>query len=124
MKSRFLGGTVGLAQCGAVLTSKVKSFLISAAESGTLPLSSVAALSNINSDASSLQAISALPEDLQVLVRNAFRSGTRWAFISLIPWCGVNVLLTVLLSKIPDRAPEVTDNGGGDNEGEKVGSRS
>ena len=102
LQFRSLGGTVGLAQCGAILSSKVTSSLTDAAKSGVLPASSVAALTHANSDLSSIQFIDALPQDVQALVRNAFRNGTRWAFISLIPWCSLAVFLTAFLSKIPD----------------------
>jgi hypothetical protein len=99
---RSLGGTVGLAQCAAVLSSKVTSFLTAAAKSGAIPISSIAAISHAKSGLTSIQSIDALPQDVQALVRNAFRNGTRWAFISLIPWCALSVFLTVFLSKIPD----------------------
>jgi len=106
---RSLGGMVGLAQCAAVLSSKVNTFLSSAARSGSLSASS---LSHASSDLTSIPAIDALPPDLQDLVRDAFRNGTRWAFISLIPWCGVSVFLAVFLSKIPDtdRVKDITAN--------------
>jgi hypothetical protein len=99
---RSLGGTVGLAQCAAVLSSKVTAFLRDAAKSGTVPASTIAALAHANADLTSIQSIDALPQDAQELVRNAFRNGTRWTFISLIPWCGLAVFLAAFLSKIPD----------------------
>ena len=99
---RSLGGTVGLAQCAAVLSSKVTSFLTAAAKSGVLPPSSIAALAHASSDLSSIQSIDALPQDVQDLIRDAFRNGTRWAFISLIPWCALAAFLTSFLSMIPD----------------------
>jgi hypothetical protein len=102
LQFRSLGGTVGLAQCAAVLSSKVTSFLTAAAKSGKIPTSSIAAISHAKSGLTSIQSIDALPQDVQALVRNAFRNGTRWAFISLIPWCALSVFLTVFLSKIPD----------------------
>jgi hypothetical protein len=75
-------------------------YLIRAAsESGRLSASAIASIAHANSGLTSIQSIDALPQDL---VRNAFRNGTRWAFISLIPWAGVAVFLTVFLSKIPD----------------------
>jgi hypothetical protein len=99
---RSLGGTVGLAQCAAVLSSKVTAFLRDAAKSGTVPASVIAALAHANANLTSIQSIDALPPDAQELVRNAFRNGTRWTFISLIPWCALAVLLSAFLSKIPD----------------------
>jgi hypothetical protein len=119
---RSLGGTVGLAQCAAVLTSKVNSFLFSAVQSGSLSASTISSLSHASSGLTSIQAIDALPQDLQELVRNAFRNGTRWAFISLIPWCGVSVFLALFLSKIPDtdRPKETTPNNLDEKEAEKA----
>jgi len=110
---RCLGGTIGLAQCATVLSSKVSSFLIAAMKSSVLPPSSIAALAHANADLTSIQAIDALPQDAQNLVRDAFRNGMRWVFISLIPWCGLAVLLTLFLSKIPDsdQAREATERG-------------
>ncbi|OBZ65161.1 hypothetical protein A0H81_14819 [Grifola frondosa] len=37
----------------------------------------------------SIQSISALPPEVQSLVPEAFRDGSRWSFISLIPWSSV-----------------------------------
>jgi hypothetical protein len=73
-----------------------------ASESGQLSASAIASIAHANSGLISIQSIDAFPQDLQDLVRNAFRNGTRWAFISLIPWAGV----AVFLSKIPDSDEE------------------
>ncbi|KAF8212355.1 major facilitator superfamily domain-containing protein [Mycena galopus ATCC 62051] len=99
---RSLGGTIGLAQCAAVLSSKVTSFLTSAAESGAIPAQYIASIANANTNLNSLNSIDGLPEEIQALVRSAFRDGSRWAIISLIPWCAVSVLLSLGLSKIGD----------------------
>ncbi|KAK7019671.1 hypothetical protein VNI00_018016 [Paramarasmius palmivorus] len=107
---RSLGGTVGLAQCGAFLNARVKSHLSS---------------SNINLDfsVSGLGAIASLPASTQTIVRDAFRDGVRWCFISLVPWAGVAFILTVFfLSDIPDCGDkEVEDSVKGS--GEKSSSR-
>ena len=50
----------------------------------------------------SLDSINALPGPVQDLVRDAFRQGSRWAFISLIPWCALAFLVSLGLGKIPD----------------------
>ena len=100
---RALGGTVGLAQCGAVLNAKVKSYIIDVANSGQLSAAEIAQLLEaLSSSASSLTSINSLPADIQQVVREAYRSGSRWSFISLIPWAGLSVLLTLFLSRIPD----------------------
>ena len=101
---RSLGGTVGLAQCSTVMNAKVKQYFAS------LPASALASLQSANRTAmplslqglESLQSIDALPPAIQELVKNAFRNGVRWCFISLIPWAGVSLLLVLFLIKIPD----------------------
>ncbi|TBU45918.1 MFS general substrate transporter [Dichomitus squalens] len=101
--SRALGGTVGLAQCGAVLNGKVTHSLHALVRSGTLSASDTALLQDgLSSGISSLQSLSSLPPDMQQLVKDAYQQGTRWAFISLVPWSGLAVVLTLFLSKIPD----------------------
>lgn len=92
---------MGLAQCGAVLNAKVKSSLAHAIESGAISPSDLASLSNARGLAS-LQSISELPPALQDAVKGAFREGTRWAFISLIPWAAVAVFLSIFLSNISE----------------------
>lgn len=62
--------------------------------------------------------IGALPAAAQTLVRDAFRSGTRWAFLSLVPWCAVAFLLSLMLKKI-DESGRRRKTG----EGEKAGSQ-
>ncbi|KAF7363342.1 MFS domain-containing protein [Mycena sanguinolenta] len=99
---RSLGGTIGLAQCAAVLSSKVTSFLVSAAESGAIPPQYLSSLSNANTNLNSITSIDQLPDDIQALVRSAFRDGSRWAIISLIPWCALVTFLSLGLSKIGD----------------------
>ena len=46
--------------------------------------------------------MSLLPSDVQQLVKDTFQQGTRWAFISLVPWAGVAFVLTLFLSNIRD----------------------
>ena len=71
--------------------------------SGTLSPSDAALLQNgLSSGISSLQGISSLPPDVQQLVKDAFQEGTRWAFISLVPWAGAAFVLTLFLSNIRD----------------------
>jgi hypothetical protein len=69
----------------------------------------------------SIQTIDTLPQDVQEAIRNAYRNGTRWAFISLIPWCGLAVFLTLFLSKIPD-SDQLRKQGRKDKEKEVVAS--
>lgn len=97
---RSLGGTVGLAQCTTVMNAKVKAYFASLPPSAFADLSDGTALSV--EGLASLQSIDALPPSIQALVRNAFRDGVRWSFISLIPWAGVTVFFVLFLSRIPD----------------------
>ena len=69
---------------------------------------------------SSLQSISALPPAVQAAVKDAFRNGTRWSFISLVPWAGLAFLATLFLSNIRDtdrEARERAERGGGASDG-------
>jgi len=69
----------------------------------------------------SIQAISALPQALAQHVRDAFRMGVRWAFISLIPWTGLTFISVLFLTNIRDTdrarrssdAPAAEVQGGG-----------
>lgn len=78
-------------------------------------------------DISSIQAISSLPPSLQQAVRDAFREGVRWAFISLVPWTALTAILVLFLSKIPDsdlarRFPSRSAPSGDTGKGENVAS--
>ncbi|KAF7421272.1 hypothetical protein PC9H_011794 [Pleurotus ostreatus] len=99
---RSLGGTIGLAQCAAVLNAKVRVYLQDAVASGAVSAEHAAALASISGSGGlgSIQEIDILPPDVQELVRNGFRNGVRWAFISLIPWAVVAFVLTVFLTNI------------------------
>ena len=44
----------------------------------------------------------ALPADVQALVRDAYRQGSRFAFISLVPWCAIAFIVSLALKRIPD----------------------
>ncbi|TCD69811.1 hypothetical protein EIP91_006124 [Steccherinum ochraceum] len=103
---RSFGGTVGLAQCGAVLNAKVNHYIANAITSGAISGADIASIaaSTASTGLSSLQSISDLPEDVQGVVRDAFRNALRWCFISLIPWSALSAVLTVFLSHIQDRA--------------------
>ncbi|RPD74189.1 MFS general substrate transporter [Lentinus tigrinus ALCF2SS1-7] len=101
--SRALGGTVGLAQCGAVLNAKVNSIITNMVTSGRLSAEDAGVLANgLANGLSSMQSINALPPDIQTAVKDAFQQGSRWSFISLIPWAGLSVFATLFLSNIRD----------------------
>ncbi|KDQ08492.1 hypothetical protein BOTBODRAFT_138939 [Botryobasidium botryosum FD-172 SS1] len=99
---RTAGGTIGLAQLAAVLNSKVTSYIHNLAASGTLSPAIVSQLSLAGGSLDSVNTISSLSPDILVYVRDAFQYAVRWAFISLIPWCGISFFLVLFLSKIPD----------------------
>jgi len=100
---RSLGGTVGLAQCSAVLNAKVRSTVVHAVESGLISLSDAVSLSSVSSQAlSSLDSISKLPPAVQDVIRDAFREGSRWAFLSIVPWAAVGLVLSLFLTNIKD----------------------
>lgn len=96
---RTFGGTVGLAQCGTVLNAKVRSYLMSLSPSQVSDLQG-SSLSPVG--LSSLQSIADLPPDVQNLVKDAFRNGIKWCFISLIPWTALAAIAVLFLSNIPD----------------------
>jgi len=100
---RSLGGTVGLAQCSAVLNAKVRSTVVHAVESGLISLSDAVSLSSVSSQAlSSLDSISKLPPAVQDVIRDAFKEGSRWAFLSIVPWAAVGLVLSLFLTNIKD----------------------
>ncbi|KAI0342108.1 MFS general substrate transporter [Trametopsis cervina] len=99
---RSLGGTIGLAQCGAVLNGKVNSYIANLVHTGALSAADAESLSLSSAALSSVNGLNSLPPATQQFVRDAFREGSRYAFISLIPWCALAFLLTLLLKRIPD----------------------
>ncbi|KAF9487945.1 MFS general substrate transporter [Pleurotus eryngii] len=105
---RSLGGTIGLAQCAAVLNAKVRLYLQDAVTSGAVSAEHAAALASIAGigGLGSIQEIDVLSPEVQELVRNGFRKGVKWAFISLIPWAVVAFTLTVFLTNIGGRDSE------------------
>ncbi|KAI0630259.1 MFS general substrate transporter [Trametes polyzona] len=108
--SRGLGGTVGLAQCGAVLNAKVNARILDLVSSGTLPPEDARALSSgLSAGLSSLSSIDTLPAEVQSAVKDAFRIGSRWAFVSLLPWAALGVLCTFFLSNIRDTDREARE---------------
>ncbi|KAH7927142.1 MFS general substrate transporter [Leucogyrophana mollusca] len=102
---RALGGTVGLAQCSAVMDSKVNQYISNQIRSGALSGADQAALSQAyaNQSLDSLQSMGSLPSAVQTVIRDAFRYGVRWAFISLIPWSCISFFLVLFLSNITDQ---------------------
>ncbi|KAI0789133.1 major facilitator superfamily domain-containing protein [Abortiporus biennis] len=104
---RSLGGTVGLAQCGAILNAKVQHYISKALSSSSISPSDAQSISSLTSSSSggisSIGSISSLSPAAQSVIQNAFRQGTKWCFISLIPWVGLATLITFFLSNVKDR---------------------
>jgi len=99
---RTFGGTVGLAQCSAVLNAKVRSIILGLVTSGKFSPNELQQLAALGGTIDSLTDITNLPADLANAVRDAFRDGVRWAFISLLPWTSIAAIMVLFLSKIPD----------------------
>ena len=56
---------------------------------------------------------------MQQVVRDAFRNGVKWCFISLVPWTGLSLIGCLFLSNIidtdkqilkPQTKPEIKDS--------------
>lgn len=119
-QSRSLGGTVGLAQCSTILNAKVHSYFANLPATA-LSANGVPAAALSTASLSSLQDINQLPPAVQALVRNAFRNGVRWSFISLIPWCALSLIGVLFLSKIKDTDRPVVRSAANEVEEEKPG---
>ncbi|EPQ55182.1 MFS general substrate transporter [Gloeophyllum trabeum ATCC 11539] len=119
---RSFGGTVGLAQCGAVMNAKVSSHIAHAIISGQLDPAALGGASlDTSGGLSSVQGIDALPAAAQAVVKRAFAVGTQYSFISLVPWGGIAVVLALFLRPIPDTDKERRDAAAEAKEGEKEG---
>ncbi|KAF7792308.1 hypothetical protein EIP86_003344 [Pleurotus ostreatoroseus] len=107
---RSFGGTVGLAQCGAVLNGKVNSYITNLIKSGAITGDEASAIASMSSSSSlsSLDNIDSLPTEIQTIVRDAFRQGSRFAFISLIPWAALAAITALFLTSI--REDQRTNN--------------
>ena len=99
---RTAGGTIALAQLAAVLNARVRAGITSLIYSGVLSLQDVQAIGEKSSSIDSLGGINNLPPDVRQYVKAAFSDGLKWAFISLIPWCGIATILVLFLSMIPE----------------------
>jgi hypothetical protein len=104
LQLRSFGGTVGLAQCSAVLNAKVKARLNYLVLSGEIPIAEIAQIAGHRGAASlaSIEELKRLPAPVAEAIRGAFREGTRWAFLSLIPWLAVAAIGAFFCSNISD----------------------
>lgn len=93
-----------------MLNAKVNNSILALVRSGTLDAADAAALaSGLGAGVSSLQDISTLPEVVQGAVKDAFRNGSRWAFLSLLPWTALGMIATLFLSNIRDTDREARE---------------
>ncbi|KZT21059.1 MFS general substrate transporter [Neolentinus lepideus HHB14362 ss-1] len=83
-----------------LMNAKVSAHITSAINSGAFSDVDVGSWSS--SGLSSLQGIDALPEDVQSIVRTAFTIGTRYSFISLVPWAGLAFVTAMFLRHVPN----------------------
>ncbi|KAH7929259.1 MFS general substrate transporter [Leucogyrophana mollusca] len=104
---RSLGGMLGLAQCFTIMNAKVNAYVAAQISAGALSSSDLATLSQLfeSGGLTSLKILGKLPAAVQEVIRGAYDYAIRWSFISLVPWTGVAVLLTLFLSRIPAPAP-------------------
>jgi hypothetical protein len=93
----------------------VKSYIVAQVTSGAISAAEASSLSISGGSLSSIDTINALPVELRAVVQQAFREGTRWLFISLVPWVGLAFMLSLLLSNVaeeyrqPDREKASTE---------------
>ena len=85
-----------------MLNGKVNSYIADLIRSGAISSADASAISSASSSQglSSLSSIDALPPDVQNAVREAFRQGSRFAFVSLIPWAGLAFIASLFLTRI------------------------
>ena len=85
-----------------MLNAKVNHYITNLIRSGAISGEDAAAIASASTSSglSSLDNINALPGPIQDAVREAFRQGTRYAFISLIPWASLAFILALFLRKI------------------------
>jgi hypothetical protein len=94
------------------MNAKVNSYIVGQIRSGTISGSNLDALEALYNSGGldSIQSLEGLPPVVQQIIRDAFRNGVRWSFISLIPWAGLAVILSLFLSKISDPDAQRTDH--------------
>jgi len=107
-KFRNLGGTVGLAQLSAILESKIRGYIRELLTRGELTSKDAEIIfSSLNTvSGRSGGGLNDLPNGLRNIVIEAYKSGTSDAFLSLVPWCGVGLVLCAFLHDIRDPRQE------------------
>lgn len=103
-----------------MLNSKVNSYIVAQVRNGAISGADAQAIAaaSTSSGLTSLESINALPGPIQAIVRDAFRQGSRFAFISLIPWCALAFIASLFLGKITEEQREEQERGA--REGERM----
>ena len=97
---RSLGGSVGTALFGAILSSKLASYLATELASNPQP-ADPAATGAPAIDTNNVQAIQALPEPVKGFVLNAFSDALGDVFLWALPFCVVALAVALFLREIP-----------------------
>ncbi|KAG2033338.1 hypothetical protein BDR03DRAFT_693226 [Suillus americanus] len=94
------------------MNARVNSYIVGQIRSGAISGSDLNVLEALYNSGGldSIQSLEGFPPVVQQIIRDAFRDGVRWSFISLIPWAGLAVILSLFLSKIPDPDAQRTDH--------------
>jgi hypothetical protein len=94
------------------MNAKVNSYIVGQIRSGAMSISDLDVLEALYNSGGldSIQSLDGLPSVVQQIIRDAFGNGVRWSFISLIPWAGLAVILSLFLSKIPDPDAQKADH--------------
>ncbi|PVG04257.1 MFS general substrate transporter [Serendipita vermifera] len=112
---RTAGGVIGLAQLSAVMFSQVRTYITKQIISGRITPSdavrisaSLASVGTVHGGGTSSTTgsggIFGLPDNLRAVTTEAFKDGIRWAFLSLLPWLGISLLVCLFLTRVdPER---------------------
>ncbi len=92
---RSLGGAIGTAICGAVLTNRLAHYLSDAAGAGMVDLGTI--------DVNNVQAIRALAEPVRGIVLEAFTNAINDVFLVCIPFIAGAFIVILFLKEIPLR---------------------
>ncbi len=97
---RSLGGSVGTALFGAILTSKLASYLATSLADNPQPVDP-ATTGAPAIDTNNIAAIQALPEPVKGFVLNAFSDALGDVFLWALPFCLVALVVALFLREIP-----------------------
>jgi EmrB/QacA subfamily drug resistance transporter len=96
---RSMGGSVGVAMFGAILTSRLTAALPRLLAAHHVPASGGSALSHLGTP----QAIGALPEPVRSVVREAFTIGLDRVFLVAAPLAVLGFLVVLMVKEVPLR---------------------